>query len=248
GGAAVHARLTLPPPGAPDVGRPAVLFAHGAGYLQNAHRGWSSYVRETLFHSLLAHRGVVVLDMDYRASAGYGRDWRTAIHRDMGRPELEDLLAGVDWLAAEHGVDPARVGIYGGSYGGFLVLTALFRAPGRFAAGAALRPVTDWAHYNDAYTANILETPELDPDAYARSSPIEHAAGLADPLLICHGLVDDNVLAKDSVRLAQRLIELGKTDWELALFPVEPHGFREPTSWLDEYRRILELFEEHLQF
>jgi dipeptidyl aminopeptidase/acylaminoacyl peptidase len=227
--------------------RPAVVFVHGAGYLQNAHAGWSSYFREFMFHTLLARRGYVVLDMDYRASQGYGRDWRTAIYRHMGEPELEDLEDGVRWLVAERGVDPERVGVYGGSYGGFLTLMALFEQPELFACGAALRPVTDWAHYNDAYTSRILNTPDLDPEAYERSSPIELAAGLARPLLIAHGMVDDNVFYKDSVRLVQRLIELEKTGWQLASYPIEPHGFREPSSWLDEYRRILALFESQLR-
>ncbi len=245
-GRPIHSRLYAPPDDGGDL-RPAVLFVHGAGYLQNAHKGWSSYFREFMFHSLLAHRGYVVLDMDYRASAGYGRDWRTAIHRRMGEVELDDLEDGVGWLVAEHRVDPARVGVYGGSYGGFLVLMALFKRPELFACGAALRPVTDWAHYSDGYTANILNTPEVDPEAYWHSSPIEHAAGLQRPLLICHGMLDDNVFFADSVRLAQRLIELGKQDWELASYPMEPHSFREPASWLDEYRRILALFEQNLR-
>jgi dipeptidyl aminopeptidase/acylaminoacyl peptidase len=162
-----------------------VVFVHGAGYLQNAHLGWSSYFREFMFHTLLTRRGYVVLDMDYRASRGYGRDWRTAIYRQMGTPELEDLQDGVAWLVDHHGVDPGRVGVYGGSYGGFMALMALFKDPDLFATGAALRPVTDWAHYNHPYTSNILNTPELDPEAYEASSPIEFAAGLEKPLLLC---------------------------------------------------------------
>jgi dipeptidyl aminopeptidase/acylaminoacyl peptidase len=186
----------------------------------------------------------VVLDMDYRASAGYGRDHRTAIYRQMGWPEVEDLEDGVDWLVANRGVDRARVGTYGGSYGGFLTFMAMFRKPELFAAGAALRPVTDWAHYNHGYTSAILNTPEVDPEAYRRSSPIEFAEGLAKPLLICHGMVDDNVTFQDSVRLVQRLIELRKTDlFETAIYPVEPHAFTEAASWADEYKRILGLFE-----
>jgi dipeptidyl aminopeptidase/acylaminoacyl peptidase len=223
------------------------VFIHGAGYLQNAHLGWSTYFREFMFHSLLVERGYVVLDMDYRASAGYGRDWRTAIYRRMGTPELEDLQDGVAWLAANRNVDPARVGVYGGSYGGFLTLMALFREPELFACGAALRPVTDWAHYNHGYTSNILNVPAIDPEAYETSSPIEFAEGLQAPLLICHGMLDDNVFYKDSVRLAQRLIELEKENWELASYPAEAHGFREPSAWLDEYRRIFKLFEMHLR-
>ena len=242
----IHARLYLPPEAAPAA-RPAVVFVHGAGYLQNAHQGWSSYFREFMFHTLLARRGYVVLDMDFRASAGYGRDWRTAIYRQMGTPEIEDLADGIDYLVAEHGVDRERIGVYGGSYGGFVTFMAMFRRPELFAAGAALRPVTDWAHYNHRYTSNILNTPELDPEAYERSSPIEFAEGLEKPLLICTGMLDDNVLFQDSVRLVQRLIELGKEDWELAVYPAEAHGFVEPSSWLDEYRRILKLFETNLQ-
>ena len=200
-----------------------------------------------MFHTLLTRHGYAVLDMDYRASAGYGAEWRTAIYRQMGTPELEDLSDGVDWLVAEHGVDRGRVGVYGGSYGGFMTMMALFKQPDLFACGAALRPVTDWAHYNHGYTSNILNTPDVDPEAYRRSSPIELAAGLEKPLLICAPMQDDNVFFQDTVRLAQRLIELEKEDWEVAIYPIEPHGFREPSSWLDEYRRIFKLFENHLK-
>src|SRR6185437_11858235 len=100
------------------------------------------------------------------ASQGYGRDWRTAIYENMGHPELEDLLDGVSWIVKNRDVDPKRVGVYGGSYGGFMTLMAMFRAPDTFAVGAAIRPVSDWAHYNHEYTSDILNTPEIDPVAY----------------------------------------------------------------------------------
>lgn len=124
---------------------------------------------------------------------------------------------------------------------------ALFTKPGMFAAGAALRPVTDWAHYNHPYTANILNPPQEDHEAYRRSSPIYFAEGLQDALLICHGMVDTNVHFQDSVRLVQRLIELRKENWELAVYPVEDHSFVQPTSWADEYKRVLKLFETNLK-
>jgi dipeptidyl aminopeptidase/acylaminoacyl peptidase len=245
----IHSRVYVPRDFDPERAEPypAVAFVHGAGYLQNAHKGWSGYFREFMFHTLLAEHGYVVIDMDYRGSAGYGRDWRTAIYRRMGTPELEDYLDGIDWLVDHRNVDRDRVGIYGGSYGGFMTFMALFKEPGTFAAGAALRPVTDWAHYNHGYTSNILNTPSDDPDAYERSSPIELAEGLDDPLLIIHGMLDDNVFFEDSVRLVQRLIELEKEDWEIAIYPVEPHGFQQPSSWLDAYRRIFRLFEENVK-
>ncbi|GAA5215777.1 prolyl oligopeptidase family serine peptidase [Corallincola platygyrae] len=225
---------------------PAVIFNHGAGYLQNSHLGWSGYFREFMFHSLLTQQGYVVMDMDYRASKGYGRDWRTAIYRDMGRPETEDLADGVSWMGENANVDTQRVGTYGGSYGGFMTFMALFTQPDLFQCGSALRPVTDWAHYNYGYTSNILNTPQVDPLAYERSSPIYHAEGLNKPLLINAPMLDDNVFFQDVVRLVQRLIELEKQDFETAIFPVEPHGFRQPSSWLDEYRRIHKLFGECL--
>jgi dipeptidyl aminopeptidase/acylaminoacyl peptidase len=139
------------------------------------------------------------------------------------------------------------VGVWGGSYGGFLTYMALFRQPDLFAAGAALRPVSDWAHYNEDYTGNILNRPEVDPDAYEKSSPIEYAAGLARPLLICDGMQDSNVFFQDNVRLVQRLIELKKENFQIAIYPVEDHAFVQPTSWLDEYRRIFKLFETNLK-
>jgi len=242
-GAKVPARIYRPADLGAAPNGAAVIFVHGAGYLQNVHNWWSSYFREYMFNHLLASRGFVVLDIDYRASAGYGRDWRTAIYRHMGGKDLTDQVDGVRYLQRNFGIDPERVGIYGGSYGGFITLMALFTEPKSFGAGAALRAVTDWAHYNHGYTGSILNLPQDDSVAYRQSSPIYFAEGLEDPLLIAHGMVDTNVHFSDVVRLAQRLIELGKTGWEMAVYPVEDHGFVEPTSWADEYRRILELFE-----
>jgi len=224
-----------------------VVFVHGAGYLQNAHKWWSSYFREYMFNNLLADLGYTVLDIDYRASAGYGRDWRTGIYRHMGGKDLTDNLDGAKLLVDQYGIDPQRIGIYGGSYGGFITLMAMFTAPDVFAAGAALRPVTDWAHYNHPYTGSILNTPYLDSLSYAKSSPLYYAEGLKGALLICHGMVDTNVHFQDAVRLAQRLIELGKDNWELAGYPVEDHAFVEPSSWTDEYKRILKLFQQNLK-
>jgi dipeptidyl aminopeptidase/acylaminoacyl peptidase len=124
---------------------------------------------------------------------------------------------------------------------------AMFTQPDVFAAGAALRPVSDWANYNQAYTANILNQPQADDEAYKQSSPIYFAGGLKGHLLIAHGMVDTNVHFVDTVRLVQKLIELRKDNWELAVYPVEDHGFREPSSWADEYKRIFRLFETTLK-
>lgn len=242
-GADVHARLYKPA----NANGKAVVFVHGAGYLQNAHYWWSHYFREYMFHNLLADQGYTVLDIDYRGSSGYGRDWRTGIYRHMGGKDLSDQIDGAQYLVKEQGVDAKRIGIYGGSYGGFITLMALFNEPDVFQAGAALRSVTDWAHYNHGYTANILNEPVNDSLAYRRSSPIYFAEGLKNNLLILHGMLDLNVHFQDVVRLNQRLIELGKDKWQMALYPMEDHGFVESSSWTDEYKRIYQLFEETLK-
>ena len=247
-GQEIFGRIYEPSPKGKKAGsKPAVIFVHGAGYLQNAHKWWSNYFREYMFHNLLTDLGYTVLDIDYRASAGYGRDVRTGIYRHMGGKDLSDHVDAAQYLVKNYGVDAKKIGIYGGSYGGFITLMGLFTAPDVFKAGAALRPVTDWAAYNHGYTSNILNTPQTDSIAYRKSSPIYFANGLKNNLLICHGVVDVNVHYQDVVRLSQRLIELKKDNWELASYPVEDHGFVEPSSWTDEYKRILKLFEEKLR-
>ena len=229
-------------------GGPGIVFVHGSGYLQNVDRWWSSnYYREYMFDHILMERGFTVIDVDYRGSAGYGRDWRTAIYEHMGGKDLDDIVDAAKYLSAQQGVDPKKIGLFGGSYGGFITLMAMFTQPDVFAAGAALRPVSDWALYNHGYTSDILNVPQTDPDAYRRSSPIYFAQGLKGALLICHGMVDTNVEFADTVRLVERLIELRKPNWDLAVYPVENHGFIQPASWADEYKRILGLFEKNLK-
>ncbi|HYC78799.1 MAG TPA: prolyl oligopeptidase family serine peptidase, partial [Planctomycetota bacterium] len=240
-GGCVPARIYRPADG--RRGGPGVVFIHGAGYLQNVHDGWSQYQREYAFHHFLAERGYTTLDVDYRGSAGYGRAFRAAVKGRVGELDALDVVACAKHLVEVEGCDPARIHCYGGSYGGFLTLMALFRHPGVFRSGAALRPVTDWAHYHEGYTANLLDDPLDDAETYRRASPITWASGLRDRLLICHGLLDDNVLPQDTVRLTQRLIELRKTNFEVMLYPCEPHAFVDAASWSDEYRRIFETFE-----
>jgi dipeptidyl aminopeptidase/acylaminoacyl peptidase len=244
-GAVVHARLYQP--ATPDVHKPAVIFVHGAGYLQNAHKWWSYYFREFMFNNMLADNGYYVLDIDYRGSAGYGRNWRTAIYRHMGGKDLSDQVDGVNYLVKTFGVNPKNIGIYGGSYGGFITLMGMFTTPDVFAAGAGIRSVTDWANYNHEYTSEILNEPYNDSLAYQRSSPVYFAEGLKGHLLMLHGMVDGNVHFQDIVKVSQRLIELGKDNWELAVYPMEDHAFVEPSSWTDEYKRIFKLFENVLK-
>jgi len=244
-GSDVYAHLYLPKH--PDPAKPAVIFVHGAGYLQNVEYGWSYYFREYMFNNMLTDNGYTVLDMDYSGSAGYGRDWRTAIYRHMGGKDLSDQVDGAKMLVDKYGVNPKHIGLYGGSYGGFMTLMAMFTAPNVFTSGAAVRSVTDWAHYNHGYTDEILNEPYNDEKAYRLSSPIYFADGLKGNLLMLHGMIDQNVNYQDIVRLEQKLIELHKDNWSLASYPIEDHAFEQASSWTDEYKRIFKLFETTLR-
>ena len=250
-GKKVPAKIYLPANFDKSKKSPMVVFVHGAGYLQNVINGWNNYYREFMFNQLLTQKGYVVLDIDYRGSAGYGRDWRTDVYDFLGGKDYTDHIDGIDFMVKEYNIDQSRIGTYGGSYGGFMAAMLVMRAPERIAAAAALRPVMDWKNYyaaNPFYTSQRLGDPKKNPEAYKRSSPISYAAKLQKPLLILHGLVDSNVHAQDSIQLVEKLIRLDKTEhFELMLYPSERHGFQRATSWEDEYERILALFEEKLK-
>jgi dipeptidyl aminopeptidase/acylaminoacyl peptidase len=235
-------------PATPDPSRPALIHVHGGGYRQFAHRGWTvyGYALHLGFLNYMVQQGYTVLDFDYRGSAGYGRDYRTDIADAMGISDVDGAVAAARWLAEHEGVDPARIGIYGVSYGGFMTLMSQFRYPGVFTAGVARASVSDWAHYSDGWTSRILGVPDLDPEAYRRSSPIYHAEGLRDHLLITHGLVDDNVHFQDTARLIQRLIELEK-DFDVMVYPVEPHTVETEASRYDLVRRSASFFDRWLR-
>ena len=232
-------------PARPHPTRPAVIFVHGSGWAQGVYRRWSN---NTPFFHYLVQEGFVVLNLDYRGSRGYGRDFRTGIYRHMGETEIKSGLAAVEYLVTKERVDRRRIGLFGGSYGGFYTLMAMFKHPGVFAAGAVRAPVTDWAHYNPTYTTRILNAPYADHEAYQRSSPIYLAEGLQDHLLIQHGMLDDNVHFQDSVRLAQRLLELKKDNWEFIAYPIEAHSLNnEEYNRLDVMRRRVKLFNAVLK-
>ncbi len=250
-GKKIPAKIYLPADFNKSKKYPMAIFVHGAGYLQNVINGWNNYYREFIFNQLLTQKGYVVLDIDYRGSAGYGRDWRTDVYDFLGGKDSDDHIDAIDYMVANYSVNPQKVGVYGGSYGGFMAGMLVMRFPDKIAAAAALRPVFDWKNYyasSPVYTAQRLGFPDENPEAYKRSSPIFYADKLEKPLLILHGLVDSNVPAQDSIQLIEKLIRLEKTQFfEAMLYPVENHAFERPSSWTDEYIRILDFFEKHLK-
>lgn len=249
-GKMVAAKMLLPPGYDPSVRGekkwPCVFFIHGAGIATSVLKQWGSYHElRYVFNSYLANHGYVIMDLDYRGSTGYGRDWRSDVYLHMGGPDLDDVLGAVDYLAGLGNVDMERLGIWGVSYGGFMTDMAMFLAPDVFQAGSAWASVNDWENYNSGYTRERLNTPAENPEAFRRSSPINFSGNLKNHLLIVHGMVDSNVLFQDAVQLAEKLIQEGRPFGQI-YYPQEDHGFVRDETWIDACRRTVEWFDRYL--
>ncbi|MBN1884875.1 MAG: S9 family peptidase [Candidatus Krumholzibacteriota bacterium] len=222
--------------------RPAIVTVHGGGYAQSVVKGWRW---RTLYDAYLVARGYVILDLDYRGSSGYGRDWRTDVYLDIGGPDLEDEMTGLEFLGELPFVDPERVGIWGWSYGGYMTALAMLRYPDAFRAGAAVAPVTCWRNYDTHYTEERLGMPEEQAEAYRAGSPVTYAKSLRNHLLIAHAMGDDNVHFQDTVLLVKALIESG-TDFEVMFYPTGRHGIRHDPSRIHLFRKITRHFDRFL--
>ncbi len=227
---------------------PVIVFVHGAGSLQDVFKGWSTnYHREHMFNQFLADHGYAVINVDYRHSVGYGRKFREDVTGWLGHYETQDIIDALGELNKDGYANLDKVGIYGGSYGGFLSLYTVLTAPKHFDAAAALRAVTNWRNYyytNPWYTEPRLGTPEKNPENYKRSSPLTYADSLKRPVLILHGLRDNNVGYQDAAEFIHQLIESKNHNFRFMMYPTERHGFKDPDSWFDEYYRIYHFFNQ----
>jgi len=241
-GKTVSAKLWLPDER--NLPAPLIVYIHGAGYFQNVEK--SAWGYEDRFHRMLVQKGFAIVDIDYRGSSGYGRDWRVEIYKHTGGRDLDDAVDAASYCEDQGWAIPGVTGIWGWSYGGFLTNMAMFKRPDIFKVGCSVAAVDDWTNYNLEYTSQRWKDPSDDPDAYAQSSPITFAAGLEGKLLIMHGMQDDNVHVQDTIQLIDKLIRLGK-HFDLQLYPRERHGFSRDESNVQVMRSIMEYFQEHLK-
>jgi dipeptidyl aminopeptidase/acylaminoacyl peptidase len=202
-GATIYAFLYKPEDFSSRKKYPLICFAHGEGYLQNVTYGFSPYQDNYMVNTFLTGKGFVVLDIDFRGSKGYGKEHRNKTYRNLGYWEVSDYISGINHLNKLGIIDINKVGIYGGSYGGFLSLMASFQHPEMFKAAVALRPVCNWKNYyysNRWYTlARLGPYNDENKIYYEISSPVTYAENLQVPLLITHGMLDDNVFFHDMV-------------------------------------------------
>jgi dipeptidyl-peptidase-4 len=221
---------------------PVIVYTYGGPHAQVVRKSWSS---RHLFHALMAEKGYIVFSLDNRGSYGRGRDWEDHVYKNLGRYELEDQLAGVEYLRTLPYVDGARIGIWGWSYGGYMTLMALFKAPDAFKAGVAVAPGTDWYLYDTIYTERYMKLPQDNEEGYKDSAPINFVDDFKGKLLLMYGDADDNVHAQNSVKLIQKLIKAGK-DFDLMVFPKKRHSIKGDEERAFLYHKMANFFDEHL--
>jgi len=240
-GATVHGHLLLPRSFRPERKYPVVFSCVYAG------GGKESFHRYQLLDSYMANEmGYILACVDLRASMGYGKDFFYGYHKKLGIIDAEECVSCAKYLRTLPYVDGERIGIWGGSYGGFLVLMVMCNHPGVFHTGISWKPVTDWRNYWDSYTCPRLARPEDDPEIYKATSPVFHADGLEGNLLVVHGMLDDNVLFQDAVWMIQKMIEAGKY-FDLMIYPRDDHGLTlRHESLPDCMERFAVYFEEHM--
>ncbi len=242
-GAQLYARLLKPPDFDPHKKYPVIVDVYGGPEVQIVRDQWGV---TSLQDQLFAEHGFLVWSLDNRGSWGRGHAWESRIFEHLGRQELRDQLAGVNYLKSLPYVDAHRLGIWGWSYGGFMTLYALTHAPDVFQCGAAGGPVTDWKFYDSIYTERYMRTPEVNPEGYEESSVIDAAGNLRAKLLLMHGVDDDNVHLQNTINLIETLVRDGKP-YQLDLQPGEKHGFSSYSARLYLTKRLLSFFEKNLE-
>jgi len=220
---------------------PAIVQVYGGPGVQSVMDNWSG----GSFTQILTRAGYVVFQLDNRGSAFRGTAFQAPIHGRLGAVEVADQVEGARWLAEQGYVDPARIGVWGWSYGGYMTLMLMFKAPEIFRAGVAGAPATDWALYDTHYTERYLGRPQDNPAGYEASSVFPYVNHLNGKLLLMHGMADDNVLFANSTQLMRRLQDLGKP-FDLMLYPGAKHGLLRQHDGRHAYAMIKRFFDENL--
>jgi dipeptidyl-peptidase-4 len=203
---------------------PVMVYVYGGPATQTVLRTWPGRA-DHWFNQYLAQHGYLVFSLDNRGTPRRGRDFGAALFREQGKVEVDDQRAGIDFLRTLPFVDGARIGVHGWSNGGYMTLMLLSRAPDHYTCGAAGAPVTDWGLYDTHYTERYMDLPGLNRDGYRKSTVFAQLAGLRAPLLLVHGMADDNVLFTNSTKLMSALQAAGKP-FELMTYPGAKHSLR----------------------
>jgi dipeptidyl-peptidase-4 len=242
-GETLYTWMLRPPDFDPSRRYPVLVYVYGGPGSQQVVNRWGR--ERFLYYQLLARRGLIVFSLDNRGSWGRGHAFEAAIRGRMGEQELEDQVAGVRYLKTLPYVDPERIGVYGGSYGGYMALTAMNKAPEHFKVGVAYAPVTAWELYDTIYTERYMGLPSENPEGYRNSAPLNFAAGLEGKLLICHGTMDNNVHLQNTLMMAEEYAKAGKL-FDMMVYPRVRHGIRLSDHRYHFHRLKTEFLQRHL--
>ena len=248
-GQTIHFQLLKPRQMEAGKRYPVIVDVYGGPGVQRVRRAWGGYPRsnEGFFRQYLAQHGYVVFTLDNRGSGFRGVQFESALHGHMGSVEVQDQVTGVQYLKTLPFVDPARIGVFGWSYGGYMALMCMTQAPGEFAAGVAGAPVTDWSLYDTHYTERFMSTPQANEAGYKSGNVLTYAANLRGPLLVMHGMADDNVLFAHSTTLFKKLQDLNKP-FEMMTYPGSKHSLlRFASTGPHGYETIVRFFDAHLK-
>ncbi len=240
-GTPLYGCLTLPLGFAPGRTYPAIVKVYGGPHAQTVADCWDP----GLVGQLLAHHGYVVWELDNRGMGNRGKRFGAALHLHMGGVEVVDQLTGVEYLKSLPYVDPERIGVFGWSYGGYMTLMCMARAPEVFRAGVAVAPVTDWKLYDTHYTEHYMGHPAGNEDGYRESSVLTHIENLRGKLLLVHGMADDNVLFQHSVLLMDAL-QRASIPFEMMAYPGKRHGINGKPARIHLFNMIIAHFRRHL--
>jgi dipeptidyl-peptidase-4 len=221
---------------------PAIVYVYGGPGVQQVLDNWTG----SSFTQILTRAGYMVFHLDNRGSAFRGTAFQAPIHGKLGEIEVADQVQGAHWLASQSFVDPARMGVWGWSYGGYMTLMLMFKAPDLFRAGIAGAPVTDWTLYDTHYTERYLDRPQDNAAGYEASSVLPYAKDLKGRLLVMHGMADDNVLFLHSTKLFRKLQDLGKP-FDVMVYPGAKHGLTRQHDGRHAYATIKRFFDENLR-
>ena len=226
---------------------PLIFYVYGGPTSQITENKWGGGggMARALWHRVMADKGYIVFGLDNRGTPGRGRRFQNIIHRRLGDAELQDVLGGVRYLKSLPYIDPARMMIWGKSYGGFLTCMAMFTAGENFKLGIAVAPVTDWLNYDTHYTERYLEQPRENPSGYRMSSPLFYASGLSSKFLLVHGAVDDNVHFQESVALAAELQKANK-QFDFMVYPSSTHNFSGDATGTHLYNLLTRYIQDNL--
>jgi len=242
-GKEMYWQITQPPGFNPEEQYPVIVYVYGGPTGQLVTDSWG---RRVLVEQYWARLGYLVFTVDNRGVEHYGKSFQEPVYKKLGVLDVADQLHAVDWLKQQSHVDPDRIGVFGWSYGGYMVLMMLMQEPGALAAGASVAPVTDWALYDTHYTERYMGTPQDDAEVYRLGDVLTYSSNLEDPLLLIHGMADDNVLFSHTTRLMENL-QQSAIPFDLMTYPGGKHSLVGENVRVHVYSQITDFFERHLK-